>query len=78
MEILPKKGAALFNISQYLRLLADQKNDNIKRKDRQGKRKGKERKEMSRERDQERLNKAIRCARAMHSAYRTATGRQLK
>jgi len=33
---------------------------------------------MSRERDQERLNKAIRCARAMHSAYRTATGRQLK
>lgn len=52
--------------------------DNIKRKDRQETRKGTERKEMSRERDQERLNKAIRCARAMHSAYRTATGRQLK
>jgi len=50
----------------------------MKRKDRQETRKGKERKEMSRERDQERLNKAIRCARAMHSAYRTATGRQLK
>jgi hypothetical protein len=48
--------------------------DNMKRKDRQETRKGKERKEMSRERDQERLNKAIRCARAMHSA----TGRQLK
>jgi hypothetical protein len=58
--------------------LQTKKKENIKRKDRQAERKGKERKEMSRERDQERLNKAIRCAGAMHSAYRTATGRELK